>query len=297
MKTAPLYQLYGEIASGVFNDGIHIESIAERSQLYDWEITPHRHEDFLQILHIESGRGKVLLGNEESPIETPCVIVVPRLLPHGFLFQKNMRGVVMTINHAHFQRLLEFDQALFEQFDRGMQVKFSEHSREWDALTRVIWQLREEFLGSDLWRSNLLVNHLATIFIHLARQIPQLMNPSEKGGRAVVHVMRFKKLLDEHYREHWPISRYAQQLGITHTQLNRVCNELLHKPALEIINARITTEAERDLLYSSLAIKEIAFTLGFQDESYFTRFFKKQKGKSPSEFRATLKDIGRKKPV
>lgn len=191
----------------------------------------------------------------------------------------------MTVDHAFFQRLLDFDPSLFEQFDRGIQIKFAEHSLEWKKITEIVYQLREEFLGSDLWRSSVLMNHLVNMFIHLARRIPQQMSEFEKGGRALVHVMRFKKLLDQHYREHWPINHYAKQLGITHTQLNRVCKEVLGKTALEVIHTRIMTEAERDLLYSSLAIKEIAFTLGFQDESYFTRFFKKHFGQSPSQYR------------
>jgi len=286
MKAPPLFQLYGEIASKPFDVGIHIESIAQRSQLYNWEITPHRHEDFLQILYIETGRGTVLFGHENFPIETPCVILVPRLLPHGFIFQKNMRGSVITVGHSFFQRLIEFDSSLFEQFDQGIQIKFADHSLEWKKITEIVYQLREEFVGSELWRSNVLMNHLANMFIHLARRIPQQMSELEKGGKAVAHVMRFKKLLDLHYREHWSIERYAQMLGITHTQLNRVCKQVLSKTALEIVHTRMITEAERDLLYSSLSIKEIAFTLGFQDESYFTRFFKKHVGFSPSQFRS-----------
>ena len=53
----------------------------------------------------------------------------------------------------------------------------------------------------------------------------------------------------------------------------------------DVVNARIVHEAQRELVYSSLSVKQIADLLGFADEAYFGGFFKKQTGRRPTEFR------------
>lgn len=55
--------------------------------------------------------------------------------------------------------------------------------------------------------------------------------------------------------------------------------------SLEVINARLVHEAQRDLVYTSSSIKQLADILGFSDEAYFGRFFRKHTGLSPREFR------------
>ena len=53
----------------------------------------------------------------------------------------------------------------------------------------------------------------------------------------------------------------------------------------DAVNARVVHEAQRELVYSSLSVKQVAAELGFEDEAYFGRFFKKQTGWRPTEFR------------
>jgi AraC family transcriptional activator of pobA len=82
------------------------------------------------------------------------------------------------------------------------------------------------------------------------------------------------------------IEDYAQALGVSAGQLSRLCREVLGVSALDVVNARIVHEAQRELAYSLLGIKQIAAVLGFEDEAYFGRFFKKHTGHRPTEFRA-----------
>jgi AraC family transcriptional activator of pobA len=61
---------------------------------------------------------------------------------------------------------------------------------------------------------------------------------------------------------------------------------VLGHSSLEVINARIVHEAQRELVYTRSSIKQVADHLGFVDEAYFTRFFRKHGGLTPREFRA-----------
>jgi AraC family transcriptional activator of pobA len=78
----------------------------------------------------------------------------------------------------------------------------------------------------------------------------------------------------------------AQRLGVTAGQLTRQSQEVLGLSALDVLNARTVHEAQRDLVYTATTVKQLATALGFEDEAYFSRFFKKQTGRTPTEFRA-----------
>ncbi|WP_031298075.1 helix-turn-helix domain-containing protein [Sphingobium lactosutens] len=101
---------------------------------------------------------------------------------------------------------------------------------------------------------------------------------------------RFRELVDTHYRQQWSLGRYAEALGVTVATLGRACREQFGESPSAIVNARIVREAQRQLAYTSLDIQQIARDLGFADAAYFSRFFRKQSGLKPSEFRAAFRD-------
>jgi AraC family transcriptional activator of pobA len=135
---------------------------------------------------------------------------------------------------------------------------------------------------------------LATALLLTGRAIAAgLGHARAAASRTLQHAQRFRTLLDRWFREERSIAFYAGQLGITPTQLNRVCREVLDTSALGALHARLVVEAKRDLAYTLLDIKQIALTLGFADAAYFTRFFTRQTGLSPSAFReAARRQLG-----
>ena len=95
----------------------------------------------------------------------------------------------------------------------------------------------------------------------------------------------FRQLLEHHYRECHTVKEYAQFLNISTKTLTNSIAESSRSTPLKLINERIILEAKRYLLYSSLKVKEISYLLGFEDPSYFVKFFKRNTGYLPIEFR------------
>ena len=81
------------------------------------------------------------------------------------------------------------------------------------------------------------------------------------------------------------VEEYASALGMSSGQLRRICQEVLEMSPLQIINSRLIHIAQRDLAYSSLSVQQIAYVLGFQDAAYFSRFFRKFTGLTPTILR------------
>jgi AraC family transcriptional activator of pobA len=285
MKQLPNYGLYGEISSNPIIDGLHIESIADRSQLYDWEIKSHRHDDLLQILHIHKGNGSYSIGLVNSKISAPCLLITPRLSPHGFNFEKGIEGHVITIHHQWLQNFFQHERSILSIYENGQTIKMAKKSETLVNINQTIEQLKKDFFGSKPWRNQIVNALLASLIVMIAREANNENLITDSHSRSINYINQFKELLDSHYRNHFNIDFYANQIGITPTQLNRVCRNILGKSSLTVINQRLMLEAERDLLYTALSIKEIAYSLGFQDAAYFTRFFKKQAKLSPNDFR------------
>jgi len=105
-------------------------------------------------------------------------------------------------------------------------------------------------------------------------------------ARAMAHLQRFRALIEQRFREQPDLSECAAALGITPTHLNRLCRRYLGQSALGMVHARAVLEAQRELAYTTLSIKQIGLGLGFQDPGYFTRFFLRETGRTPSDWRA-----------
>ena len=84
------------------------------------------------------------------------------------------------------------------------------------------------------------------------------------------------------------VQHYAAQLSVSPNYLNILTRKHLGKTALDLINERVLLEVKRLLLRTDLAISEIAWQSGFNELSYFSRFFKRHTGMTPVQFREAM---------
>jgi YesN/AraC family two-component response regulator len=105
------------------------------------------------------------------------------------------------------------------------------------------------------------------------------------GGQKYQTLIRFKQMVQAHYKELKQVRDYASQLHITPLYLNEIAKEITGFSASYWIHQQIMLEAKRLLYYTDLDIKQIAFELGYEDHAYFSRFFKKHSGLTAGGFR------------
>jgi AraC family transcriptional regulator, transcriptional activator of pobA len=272
MGGVPTYALYGEAVSDRQHDWLHWETIQSRSSLHRYLIAPHRHEQFFQILSLTGGRGQVTLDGVAIDLVPPAIVVVPPLTVHGYLFSQDVEGVIVTLMARDIADGLEGMAAGTITTGTGPV------SHALDGL------LAEADRPGD--RHDLAMRaHIALlqVALHRARSFPAPSGADE--GRARLHVGAFRLLVDEKFRETRHLADYADALGISQTHLSRVCRQVLGASALDVIERRIALEARRQLLFSTLSIKQIGAGLGYDDPAYFTRMFKRILGVSPLAFR------------
>jgi AraC family transcriptional activator of pobA len=281
----PTYTLYGEDSERPATDWLHWESIAERSRRHNWEIRAHRHASLFPILYIRGGTGRATVDGQAWALRGPCVLSVPALVPHGFRFKPDIDGSVFTVLQAHVEQLLAAAPALPTRLLQPRLIQLRGDTAA--AVGQAVVQLKTEFAGAQPWRALAIDAALCTLLVALARAAPRAdAQQAERGSRAAMHLARYRELVETAYRSQPSLAALAHQLGITPTQLNRVCRQLTGRSALALLHARVLLEAQRDLAYTTLSIKQVALGLGFGDAGYFTRFFQRLSGRTPTAWRS-----------
>uniref|UniRef100_UPI003342492F helix-turn-helix domain-containing protein n=1 Tax=Castellaniella defragrans TaxID=75697 RepID=UPI003342492F len=279
----PIFKLYGGHEEWPTPDLVHCETIAARSKLHDWHIRPHRHTGLYQILYLHQGNAIVQIDERRHWLTPRRVVEIPQTFVHGFEFDHDCQGYVMTIAYpllAQLSRNLDESASL----PALPHVHVLEQRADLDDIHNAFARLNTEYTTRAPFRSIQIEALLTQIYVWLRRNHPtgQRIIPRPRSHE---HFRRFGELLDRSHTAHHDVAYYARSLGITPAHLNTVTRGQAGKSPLELIHERLLLEAGRNLVYTSMTISEISYELGFSDPAYFTRFFKKASGMSPKAFR------------
>lgn len=273
------YGLFGETAN--LPDPLHIETIAVRSALHDWELAPHRHVRLHQLLLLQRGSGTLHLEGGALPLQAMSLVNVPPGAVHAFAFQRGTQGWVATLADDLVEQLLppagEERRALSEG---GV---FTADG----ALVPLMAQIAAEFDAAAPSRALALQGLCTVLLAQAARAVARAAPPPRDAPGSALQ-RRFESLVDSRLLEHPSVADCARALAVTPTHLSRVLRAATGQPASRLIEARLMREARRQLAYTSLPVTTIAYALGFADPAYFSRVFSRVEGLSPRAFRERL---------
>jgi AraC family transcriptional activator of pobA len=288
MRKIPNYDLYGESARPPWYDAFNFEWIPERSRPNDWHIEAHRHDALLQILYIRSGGGNVVIESEKLAFEPPCVVLIPAQTVHGFVFSPDVDGLVITAAQRALESISKVvSPGLLPVLQRAALIPVRTSAGD-DTLMPLFRLLEQEYRGNARGHIAAGMSLLIALFVQVARlgDAVSAPAPAAVADRRSSQIKRLRELVAVHFREHRPAEFYAGKLGVTAAQLGRICRDELGHSPMSLVNDHLIREAQRDLVYSGLTIKQIAHALGFEDAAYFSRYFRKQTGATPTEFQA-----------
>jgi len=247
---------------------------------------PHKHT-FYHLVLFTKGGGKHSIDFKTFDV-TPYQIyfMIPGQV-HSWNFEGDVDGYVIHFTPPFFQSFLLKNEYL-EQFpffsglidDAVVQVPPSLQQEIINLFEGIINESENPArMGMDMIRTSLL-----QIFIRLNRT-----NTDNKEQQLPAYnytlLKTFQKLIEKNFATLKLPKDYAELLYITPNHLNAICNDLLGISAGEVIRNRILLEAKRLLINLDLSVAEIGYRLNFNDNSYFTKFFKKYAGSAPEEFR------------
>jgi AraC-like DNA-binding protein len=265
----------------------NIRKIDTAYQDYD-ETYPHQHK-FYQILFFDKANGTHVIDDEEYKVQNRSIHFVSPNHIHHLSLEDGASGFVCMFKEELFfihnesdKFLKEID--LFSNWNKNPVVQID--NANFDELNTILLFLKKEFDGQKMRRNEMLLMGLKTFLINSSRLGGNLKDLQISSKRKIIE--NFLGLVDEFYNENLPVSFYAEKLNITTTYLCRVIKEVYSKSVSEFVNERVILESKRIIKHSSKSIKEISFELGFEDPSYFSRFFKKNIGMTPVQYRKQI---------
>jgi AraC family transcriptional activator of pobA len=279
--------LYGDNNQRDFGDFVHHELLATRSKLYNWEINEHLHTDLFQIFIISSGEGVLIQDNKRINLKAPCTLIIPTNTFHGFEFQSDVSGEVFTISEQFIESIFKNTPLILLELNKVKQYSFNLDSHDLNDFIYLKNKIIKTISESNPYKQISLQSLFQLFFIGLHNSYSTFEDQKESSNnRTLGYFHAFQKLIKKTLPESKLIKEYAGELRITPVHLNRICQTLVQKTALQVVHEYCITEAKKHLLYSSYSISEISYLLHFKDPAYFSRLFKKQTGLSPIIFRS-----------
>ncbi|KIC94628.1 helix-turn-helix domain-containing protein [Flavihumibacter solisilvae] len=256
-----------------------------------WEqnSAPHRH-DYFVIIWLKSGSGVHLIDLDKYDLQPGTVYCISPGQVHQLKSSGPVDGYVISFR-PEFMALMDenfelfFNAGLFSTYCQSPVIKIDpESATEMDDIAA---KMIKEYSNYFLLRSQILRGYMKIFLIFLTRQF-ELANEEESQSKNITLVKRFLSSVEKHYISKRMVTDYAGDLAVTPNYLNEVVKKITGYTASHHIQQRIILEAKRQVAYSNLSMKEVAYQLGFDDIAHFSKFFKNASGQSFTDFRKSL---------
>lgn len=250
---------------------------------------PHRH-DFFEILFLKKGSGFHVIDANNYEIKPPCVFFMSPGQAHKFEFSNDIEGYIFIftadfylINKNNQNSLIEFPFFFTLQQDNPpliLSKKDDVHFLE-SLFVRAIAELKENRTGAiDVLRSalDLILTTCATNY--------GLVESMSGKGKGQILVKRFYSLVEDNHQKNLSIRQYAEILAVSPNHLSQTLKKLTGRTAIQIIKSKQILEIKRLLVHTNMTVSEIATQFNFFDQSYFSKFFKRETGMLPLQYRS-----------
>jgi len=252
---------------------------------------PHVHS-FYQIIWFSGGKGCHYVDFDGYNVVENSIFFIPKGQIHYF-DNNTYEGYIIHFNEEflsddknEINTFLKHN--IFNSFEN--EPFFIIAKNNVNNIMNILKQMQDEMLTPNQFAHRQYMKILLNMFLIIIQRFGirnschglSINNPSH------ILFVKFRGLLEKHYHKIHTVSQYASLLNVSNKTLTNCTKEVMHQTPLEIINERISLEAKRLLSYSDKNINEIAFDLGFEDPSYFVKFFKRQINMLPSNFRKTI---------
>ena len=293
MKKIPTYSICNLLGSDQCFTEFLITRISDFMRAHDNLYFPHRHTFFQIVLFTEGGGAHSIDFQKFQVVPHQIYAMGPGQI-HTWEFGPGTDGYIVNFNESFFTAICHNPNFVseFPLFNavsgKPVNILEAECCGEVHALME---RMLNEFRADHYFKQEMLRGMLLQLIVMLSRQLPRLVQTAITRNQLTT-LRSFERLIEEHFREKRLPRDYAELLFITPNHLNALVNAAIGKPAGELIRDRVLLEAKRLLANSDLNISQIAAALNFEDNAYFTRFFKKYTGVSPEIFRQDYTNAG-----
>jgi AraC family transcriptional regulator, transcriptional activator of pobA len=283
MKSIPIRSIQHAAETHDFSEGFRIRSIRELLGGRDMIQELHRN-DFFFLLALKKGRGSHEIDFIPYQVSNCTVFLMRPGQVHRLTLKAGSEGFLVELKNGFFypgertssqllrtaagKNLCQLSPVAFSKLHDVLSYVYNEYKNRQDGFQDVI-------------KANLKI-----FFIELMRHRQSKEKLSAGSGQySHDRLQEFFEIVEANVRSQKRVSYYAEALNLSQFQLNSITRTLLGKSASALIDDYIILESKRHLLATSSQVSQIGYLLGYEDVSYFIRFFRKRTGYTPETFR------------
>lgn len=250
--------------------------------------------NYYSLIWFTRGNGKVKADFLEYEFMANSLFAFSPYQPFMLSSDNNLGGIALQFHpdffciHKH-QAEVACNGVLFNNIYNPPFISIDENSAS--TLEMLLGQIKTEMQNPALAQYELLISYLKIFLISASRlkteQDPQSLQSIANIKEPFI-LQSLKDAIEKEFRTKHSASDYAKSLNISSKALAKITKAHFNKTLTDLISERIIIEAKRELYLTNKAVKEIAYELGYEDEYYFSRFFKTNTDISPQMYRDTV---------
>lgn len=255
----------------------------------------HLH-NYYQIIWFRHGHGFHNVDYKDYPVSDNTLFFIAPGQLHHFDGSNNYEGIIIQFNASFMADEESFENVflkynIFNSYGSTPYYKITDGEAQ--RLMTLVNEMNREYSLTAAFAHKEYMQYLIRMFLI------RVMRSGERPEQEKLYVtspanrmyIRFCQLVEQNFKRVHTVKEYAQMMNVSPRSLTEYVKQSVHHTPLEIINERICVEAKRQILYSSDRISEIGYDLGFEDPSYFVKFFKRQTHHKPTEYRLNMRRI------
>lgn len=267
-------------------------------KLFPFEDNAHfdhiQRNNYFSLIWVQEGHGKVTADFAEYDFKANTLFAFSPYQPYMISAKEPIRGMAIYFHSEFFcifkhHKEISCNGVLYNNIYNPPFVSVDAPSAA--TFQMLCEQIKIEMQNTDLAQYELLVSYLKIFLITAARlKTQQQPEAAEvlKDQKEPFILQKLKDAIEENFKSKHSPADYAELLYITPKALAKITKTHFNKTLSSLINERIIIEAKRELYLTDKTVKEIAYELGYDDEYYFSRFFKVNADVSPQLYRETV---------
>lgn len=243
---------------------------------------PHKH-DFYMLFFVEKGSGVHNVDFTQYTVSDYQVYFIRSGQVHNWSLDVDTSGFQLMLSADVISIFSNLGK--FPFFEQSVPSCLSLNKKEFEDFKTHLHEIELLLSDNDTLTKEIVLLHLHLLLKLLQKQYLNQFPEHDSSTKPEKIIKGFTGLIDDHFSKEPSVNFYADKLNITPNYLNILSQKYLKVPASDVIKQRTILEAKRLLTSTDLSIKEIGYQLGFNDNTYFTKVFKKYAGKTPGDFK------------
>jgi AraC family transcriptional regulator, transcriptional activator of pobA len=282
MKDIPVRKINASLKGENFSESFSIRNVRDFFSGKNMIQEIHRH-DFFYILALEKGKGNHEIDFNSYRVRNHTVFIIRPGQVHSLELKAGSTGFLIAFKTDFYNSRNNGSNILRTAASKNV---YQFNAREFKKLDSILNYIFQEYNTKQDRYHDVIKANLDILFIEITRHRRNDKSASSNSNLYTQERLdEFLELLETHLTEHKQASEYADKLNLSPYQLNAITKTMLNKTCSEVIDEYIILESKRYLLATSKQVNQIAYSLGYEDVSYFIRFFKKHTGYTPEVFR------------